>query len=91
MAGIVAVIIKVMLDSPDTDLEAVKNKATAVLEGEGAKNISYEVEELAFGLKALMVKMAWDEEKETDLIVEKLKSVDGVSEADVVDYRRAFG
>jgi len=91
MAGMVAVIVKVMLDSPDTDLEAVKGKATKVLESGGAKNISYEVEELAFGLKALMVKMAWDEEKETELIVEKLKGIEGISEVDVVDYRRAFG
>ncbi len=91
MAGVAAVIVKIMLSGPDVDLESVKKKASEVLEGEGAQNISYEVEELAFGLKALMVKMAWDEEKETELIVEKLKTVEGVSEADIVDYRRAFG
>jgi translation elongation factor aEF-1 beta len=91
MAGMAAVIAKVMLDGPDTDLESVKVKATEVLDSEGAKNISYEVQELAFGLKALMAKMAWDEEKETELIVEKLKGVEGISEVDIVDYRRAFG
>ena len=46
---------------------------------------------MAFGLKALMVKMAWPEEKETDLIVEKLKTIKDISEVDIVDYRRAFG
>ena len=38
-----------------------------------------------------MVKLAWPEEKETELIIEGLKKVKGVSEVDIVDYRRAFG
>ncbi|MBS3088876.1 hypothetical protein J4402_03805 [Candidatus Pacearchaeota archaeon] len=91
MAGIAAVIAKIMLSGPDADLEEVKEEATEILEAEGAMNISYEVEELAFGLKALMVKMAWPEEKETDLIVERLKTIEDISEVDIVDYRRAFG
>jgi len=91
MAGIVAVIAKVMPESLDVDLEKIKEESKKVLESEGAMNISYEEKPIAFGLKALMVKMAWPEEKETDLIVQKIKSVSGVSEVDIVDYRRAFG
>jgi len=46
MAGIAAVIAKIMLSGPDADLEEVKEEATEILEAEGAMNISYEVEEL---------------------------------------------
>jgi translation elongation factor aEF-1 beta len=91
MMGVVAVIVKVMPSGPDVDIEGLKSGIVEVLEGEGAQNISFEIQDVAFGLKALMVKMAWPEEKETDLIVEKAKRVENVSEVDVVDYRRAFG
>jgi elongation factor 1-beta len=91
MAGIAAVIVKVMPESPEVDLEKVKKGVQDVLSNEGAQNISFDVKEVAFGLKALMVKMAWPEEKETDLVVGSVKKVEGVSEADIVDYRRAFG
>jgi len=91
MVGIVAVIVKIMPESPETDLDIVKGKVTEVLEAEGAKNISYEEKPLAFGLKELHTKMAWPEEQETETIIEKVKTVEGVSEADIIDYRRAFG
>ena len=91
MSGIVAVIVKVMPSSLDVSLEGLKGKCKKVLEKEGGQNVSFEVREIAFGLKALMIKLAWPEEKETELIIEGLKKVEGVSEVDIVDYRRAFG
>jgi len=91
MAGTAAVIVKVMPSGLDVDLEAVKANSLEALEKEGAQNISFEVKDVAFGLKAIMVKLAWPEEKDTDLIVEMLGKIEGVSAVDIVDYRRAFG
>jgi len=91
MAGIVAIIAKVMPESPDVDIEALKKKSQEAIEAEGGQNVSFEVEEVAFGLKALKVKFAWDEEKEGTIYEEALGKIEGVSSVDTVDYRRAFG
>jgi elongation factor 1-beta len=91
MAGTVAVIVKIMPDSPEEDLEKIKASAKEKLEAEGGQNISFEEEPVAFGLKAIKVKFAWDEEKEGEIYEKKLGEIEGVSSVDTVDYRRAFG
>jgi len=91
MSGIVAVIAKIMPESPETDLESLKEKAKSTMESEGAQNISFEERAIAFGLKAIILKMAWPEEKSTDLIESKLSGLEKVSSATIEDYRRAFG
>jgi translation elongation factor aEF-1 beta len=80
-----------MPDSPETNLEAIKNSARSLLEAEGAKNISFEERPIAFGLKAVMLKMAWPEEKNTSIIEDGLAKIEHVSSASIEDYRRAFG
>jgi len=91
MAGIAALIVKVMPSSPDVNLVELEEEALELLEKEGAQNISFTEEPIAFGLKAVMIKMAWPEDKETELVVECLNSIEEVSAVDIVDYRRAFG
>jgi elongation factor 1-beta len=91
MAGIVAVIVKIMPSSPDTNLEEIKEKAKSTMEAEGAQNLSFEENPIAFGLKAIMLKMAWPEEKDTDIIENKLAEIENVSSVNIEDYRRAFG
>lgn len=80
-----------MPESPETDLEAIKQEAQTFLKSEGAKHISFEEVPIAFGLKALMVKTDFPEEKGTDIVEEKLASIKGVSSVKIEDYRRAFG
>ncbi len=80
-----------MPDSPQANLEAIKKSAKALLEQEGAKNISFEERPIAFGLIAVMMKMAWQEEKDTSIVEDKLAAIEHVSSATIEDYRRAFG
>ena len=87
----VAVIASVMPDSPEADLEKIKSSASKALEEQGAQNISFEEKPLAFGLKAIHIKFAWPEEKETEIIESTLSSIEHVSSAKIEDYRRAFG
>jgi elongation factor 1-beta len=89
--SIAAIILKVMPDSPEVDLESIKSALTVNLEAEGAQNISFEEEPVAFGLKAVMAKFAWPEEKETSLSEEAAQKIENVSSATITDYRRAFG
>ncbi len=91
MPPIVVIIVKLMPESPESDLEAIRKAARSTLEPEGAKNISFEERPIAFGLKALIVKMDMPEEKGTDLVENKLATIKGISSVTIEDYRRAFG
>ena len=83
--------IKVMPESPETELGAIKDEASVLLAKEGALNISFEEEPIAFGLKALIVTMAWPEQLDTDKAENVLKDIKKVSSVEIIDYRRAFG
>jgi len=89
--SIVAVIVKIMPNSPEANLEAIKSKAKEKLEAEGAQNISFEEQEIAFGINAIMIKFAWPEEKSSDIIENSLSEIENVTSASIEDYRRAFG
>ena len=89
--SIAAVIVKIMPDSPEADLEKIKQSVIKTLETQDAKNISFEEQEIAFGLKALLVKFAWPEEKSTDIIEDILSKIEHTSSVTIEDYRRAFG
>ncbi|MCX8158924.1 MAG: elongation factor 1-beta [Candidatus Pacearchaeota archaeon] len=89
--AIVSIIVKIMPESPSTNLEEIKSKAKNLMELEGAKNISFETKPIAFGLNAIMMKFAWQEEKDTSIIENSLSQIPNVSSAQIIDYRRAFG
>lgn len=91
MSGIVALIVKMMPSSPSVDLKEIETHSKHAMEKQGAQNISFEIRPIAFGLKAVLIKMAWPEDKDTDLAVSELQKVKDVSSVDVEDYRRAFG
>jgi len=80
-----------MPESPDTDLEKIQEESKTILEGQGAQNISFETKEVAFGLKAIMIKFAWPEEKDSSTYEDALAKIENVSSATTADYRRAFG
>ena len=91
MPGIAAVIVKIMPSSPETNLEEIETSAKVILEQQGAQNISFERKDIAFGLKAVYVKMAWPEEKDTHHIEDSLSKIKNISSVQIEDYRRAFG
>ncbi len=84
--------IKIMPESLDVNLEELKHSIENSLKAAGAIKIEQiEEQEIAFGLKALIVTLAWPEEKEVEQAEKCLKELAGVSSLDVIDYRRAFG
>jgi len=89
--GTALIIAKIMPDSPDTNLDEIKNEATKLLEKLGAKSITFEEKPIAFGLKAIMTKFAIPEDKGSDVVETQLASIKNVSSATIEDYRRAFG
>ncbi len=91
MAGIVAIIVKVMPESPESDLGQIKIQGEKVLVKLGAKNVSVEEKPVAFGLRALFFKFAWPEEQDSSIYEDALAKVKDVSSVQTEDYRRAFG
>jgi len=89
--AVVAIIAKIMPDSPSADIKLIEETAKRRLEEEGALNVSFEERPIAFGLKAIFFKFAWNESKDTSIIENALSSIAHVSSATIEDYRRAFG
>ncbi|MDP1695435.1 MAG: elongation factor 1-beta [archaeon] len=87
----VLLIVKIMPDSPSTDLEAIKNLAKVSMEKENAQSITFEEKPIAFGLKAIFMKFSFPEEKGTDIVETILSKIPHVSSITIEDYRRAFG
>lgn len=89
--GTALITIKLMPSSPEVDLEELKKNAQETLEGkEGVKNIRFEEEDVAFGLKAVKVSFDIPEDQGLDPIEEALSSLESVNSAQVVDMRRAL-
>ena len=85
--------VKIMPESPEVHLEDLKEdieKKVRAFAGKSA--VKFEKEPIAFGLTALKVLFATKESNSnTDKLEESLRSIDGISSAEVIDVRRAFG
>jgi len=89
--GLAIIKIKIMPESPDTDLEEIQKQAENIISEEQGANIKFEKEPIAFGLTALIVLFSREENLDSDNLTNKLKEVSGVSSAEIIDFRRAIG
>lgn len=94
--AIAVVTIRVMPESPETDLEAVKQEVQEVIKEftgrreETDQRVS--IEEVAFGLRALKIIFTMDESLGSpDALEKKIIDIDGVQSFEVTDVRRAIG
>lgn len=89
--AIAAIKIKLMPEGLDVNLDDLKKKAEEVILRLKGKNPTFSEENIAFGLKAIVATLAWPEEQETGILESELAGIDGISSAQIIDYRRAFG
>lgn len=90
--AIAALKIKILPDSLEASLEKIEEEARKIIESfEKAKLHRAEKEEIAFGLKALILTIAWPEEKDQFELEQKLSSIPNVDSVEVIDFRRAVG
>jgi translation elongation factor aEF-1 beta len=82
--------IKIM-PKQNSDLEKIKSVLEETARAAGGRVDKIEEQEIAFGLKALVVTLAWPEEEGTEKAEQAILSINGVSSVDIIDYRRAFG
>lgn len=88
--GVAALKIKVMPFS-EADLSKLEQDIKKHLEKAGAIKVDIEIQEVAFGLKAMIVTIAWPEQNDTDEAEKAIQEIEEVSSLDIIDYRRAFG
>ena len=87
------VTIKIMPESPETNLEELEANAKAkILEFSGNEQYKCEVKPVAFGLKSLNISFMMDEQLGSPESLEKdLQEISGVNSVETTDVRRAVG
>ncbi len=86
--GIAGVKIKIMPNSPEVNLEDLQKKIESTVQESGGINNPYEIEPVAFGLKAIIAFFQWKEDKELEELESKLSSIENVQSVQVVDLRK---
>ena len=89
----VVVTLKIMPDSPETDLSLIEAAATDKITvfAETAE-VKVEHEPIAFGLKAVKIMFLMDEDKgDTEDLEKDIASIEHVKSVEVTDVRRALG
>mgnify|MGYP001602117907 CR=1 FL=1 len=84
---------KLMPESPDVDLEAVKAQALEIAQEAGSiGQMQTKIEPFAFGLKAVLILAMYDVEgSDFDAIAEKMSQIEGVQSAEVAKMDLALG
>ncbi|MDP3987417.1 MAG: elongation factor 1-beta [Nanoarchaeota archaeon] len=89
--SLIAVKMKLMPSSPESNLEEIENKVKELLEEQDAKNPTFETQPIAFGLKALIASFGWPEDKELEGFEDQLRKIENVNSVEMIDMRRALG
>jgi elongation factor 1-beta len=89
--GIAAIKIKIMPKSPKVNLDEIEKKAIEIIKGDGSESVRSEREEIAFGLTAIIILFSWDEQKDTEELLNKIRKIPKTNSVEVIDFRRAFG
>ena len=89
--GTVSVRMKIMPESPSSNLKEIENKAKMLIDKDKGINPHFAEEPIAFGLKAVIASFEWPEEKDLDEIEAKIGQIAEVKSAEVTDIRRAIG
>ena len=90
--AVVYVTVKIMPESPDSDLSKIEESAKEVISRFGGNIAKVEQEPVAFGLKAVKIIFSMDEKKgSTDPLEDLLRNLDEVESVEVVDVRRGIG
>lgn len=77
--------------NPEVDLKKIEEKAKEIVTGFGQKVLKTEIQPVAFGLNALLIILSWPDDKAPDELEEKMKAIENVNSAEIVDVRKAIG
>jgi len=86
--GTVGIKIRIMPNSPNANLNEIKEKAKRIVKENGGINREYEIQPIAFGLNAIIAFFEWPEEKELEEIEKDFSKIKNVSSIQVIDMRK---
>ena len=86
--GINGVKYKLMPESPDVNLKEIEESAKKIVEEFGGNNKEYSIEDIAFGLKAVIVFFFYSDDKNIDSMEEKLSNIKDVASVRLIDMRK---
>ena len=87
----VAIKIKLMPLSPETDREQIKQKAEEIITKADGIQLKFSEEPIAFGLVAVIAFFGREENNSTDDLLKDLESIEEVNSAQIIDIRRVIG
>ncbi|MGY4884674.1 MAG: hypothetical protein ACP5NZ_03815 [Nanobdellota archaeon] len=88
MVGINGAKYKLMPESPNVNLKEIEDTARKIVEDFGGKNKEYSIEDIAFGLKAVIVFFFYSDDKNIDAMEERLSKIPHVASAQLIDMRK---
>jgi translation elongation factor aEF-1 beta len=88
--GLSSVKLKTMPTSLDVDLNSLKVKIEEIIKENQGEIIEQIEEPVAFGLKAIITKFKWDQEKDSDDIANKISSIEEVNSCQVTEVSLMF-
>ena len=91
MGAVVGITLKLMPVSPSVDLQKIKQSAEKKLKEIGGILNKIEEEPIAFGLKAIIMRLAWPEDKDSEILEKELGKIKDVNSVEITDVRRAIG
>ncbi|MGM5480599.1 MAG: hypothetical protein ACQESC_04010 [Nanobdellota archaeon] len=92
--GNAVVTFKLMPNTPDVDLEKVKEKAEKIAKDHGAKGeLQAKIEPVAFGLKQVLILGMYEmsDDKDFDEVTAEMATIDGVNVAEIANMDLAMG
>lgn len=91
MASVV-VTMKIMPESPETNLDSITQEVTKLVSAFGGTVGKTETHPVAFGIKSLNIVFVMNEDiGSTDALETDAAKIEGVQSVDVTDVRRALG
>lgn len=79
---------KLMPTSPDVDLDAIQDAAKKIVKEFGGINKKYEIEPVAFGLKAIIVFFFYPDNQDSEAFERKFATIENVASAQLIDIRK---
>ncbi len=88
----VIITFKIMPSGVDIDMNKLKTNVGKEILGFKGRIVREEIEPVAFGIKALKITFAYEENRGgTDSLEARIIKIKGVESVDVIDVRRAIG
>ena len=90
MTGVNGAKYKLMPTSLEVDLSSIEEAAKKIVEDFGGDNKEYEIQPVAFGLKAVIVFFFYPDDQDIEPLEEKFAAIENVASCELIDQRKIY-